>query len=182
MPEPEITEKYIRIRVRNPKLFQEGSFRTIDISKKEKIKAVIGKLKGETTTTVQSYLFDKESWTVERAQRWVREHGKKYEFADLKWIEQINAEGDTMSKITKNFRINLKEIDSENLTVTAMVSNEEKDRDDEIIMASAWKKGIANYKKHPVLLSSHNYRDLTNQIGEAVKVKITDEGLIMDLK
>jgi len=44
-PEPEVTEKYIRIRVRQPGLFIDTTFRTIDISKKDGIKAVAGKLK-----------------------------------------------------------------------------------------------------------------------------------------
>jgi len=73
-PEPEVTEDYIRIRVRNPDDFQKESFRTIDIDKGKGIKAVIGRLKGETTTTTQSFLFDKDKWTVAEAQAWVNEH------------------------------------------------------------------------------------------------------------
>jgi len=78
-PEPEVTEEYIRIRVRNPDDFQKDSFRTIDIDKGKGIKAVIGRLKGETTTTTQSFLFDKEKWTVAEAQAWVEEHKDKSE-------------------------------------------------------------------------------------------------------
>ena len=73
----DVTEDTIRIRVRDPEDFQPDSFRTITISADDYIKAVIGKLKGETKTTVQSYLFDKEHWTVEEAQAWVKEHGKQ---------------------------------------------------------------------------------------------------------
>jgi HK97 family phage prohead protease len=72
----DVTENYIRIRVKNPDLFAEGSFRTIDISKKDGIKAVIGKLKSdpEGSTVVQVYLFDKEKWTVDEAKKWVETH------------------------------------------------------------------------------------------------------------
>jgi len=77
-PEPEETENTIRIRVKDPGGFQEGSFRTITIDKGRGIQAVIGRLKGETTTTVQAYLFNKEkgNWTIAKAQAWVKEHEK----------------------------------------------------------------------------------------------------------
>lgn len=83
-PEPEETENTIRIRVRDPKDFVEDSFKTITISKKKGIKAVIGKLKEDPDgpTHIQSYIFDKSceneenkcDWTVEEAQEWVDEH------------------------------------------------------------------------------------------------------------
>lgn len=73
----EVTDEYIRIRQRDPEDFEEGSFRTITLSEEEGIKAVIGRLKGETSTTVQSYLFDKEKWTTEEAQAWVEKHKKE---------------------------------------------------------------------------------------------------------
>ena len=73
----EETDDYIRVRVRLASEFEEGSFRTIDISKTQGIKAVIGRLKGKTSTTVQAYLFDKEKgWTVAKAKAWVEEHGE----------------------------------------------------------------------------------------------------------
>ena len=84
-PEPDVTENYIRIRVKDPKLFQKDSFRTIDISKNKGIKAIIGKLKDEITTTTQSFLFEKDKWNVEEAQAWVKEHKKtNEELIDIK--------------------------------------------------------------------------------------------------
>lgn len=75
---PEETEDFIHIRVRDPGDFQDGSFRTIDIDKGKGIKAVIGRLKGETSTTVQKYIFDKsKGWTMASAQAWVKEHEKQ---------------------------------------------------------------------------------------------------------
>lgn len=77
-PEAEETDTHIRIRVRDPEDFEDGSFRTIPIAEDRGISAVIGRLKGETTTTVQSYIFakDKEDWTIASAQAWVDEHDK----------------------------------------------------------------------------------------------------------
>ena len=75
-PEPDITENYIRIRIRNPKTIVEGTFRTIVISETGGIKGIIGRLKKDPNgpTHIQSVLFDKERWTVERAVKWVKDH------------------------------------------------------------------------------------------------------------
>jgi len=78
-PEPDVTENYIRIRQKDPASFIEGSFRTVWISEPRGIKAVMGKLKnppeGQSgSMVVQSYLFDKEKWNLERAQAWVAAH------------------------------------------------------------------------------------------------------------
>jgi hypothetical protein len=49
--------------------------RTITISQKEGIRAVIGKPKGKKGTEVQSYLFLKtKGWTLEKAKTWFEEH------------------------------------------------------------------------------------------------------------
>lgn len=70
----DITENYIRIRQVEPDKFEKNSFRTITISKEKGIKAIVGRLKDEKTTTVQSYLFDKKKWTVDEAKQWIKEH------------------------------------------------------------------------------------------------------------
>jgi len=76
-PAPDVTENTIRIRVRDPGDFQDDSFRTITIGDEAQgIQAVIGKPKGEDSTEVQSYVFDKDKWTPEKAQAWVDEHKK----------------------------------------------------------------------------------------------------------
>ena len=82
---PEETEDFIHIRVRDPADFQDGSFRTIDIDKGKGIQAVIGRLKGETTTTVQKYMFAKsKGWTMSEAIQWVKEHGKEVNLLEVK--------------------------------------------------------------------------------------------------
>jgi hypothetical protein len=48
--------------------------------------------------------------------------------------------------------------------VAAILSTEEKDRDGDILRAAGW--DLHSFEKHPVLLSSHNYGSLMNQIGE----------------
>ena len=74
---PETTDKYHHIPVRDKKLFVSGSFRTIDISFKKGIRAVIGKQKGDKgSTEVWRYLFDDSKWKENEAKSWVEENKK----------------------------------------------------------------------------------------------------------
>ena len=43
-----------RLRIRNPKLFQKKSIRTVDVGDKGGLKVITGKLKGRKTTTIQA--------------------------------------------------------------------------------------------------------------------------------
>lgn len=83
-PEPETEGDYIIIRVKDPDYFDPDSFRTIDISEEEGIKATTGCKKGEYSggkcqigVEVQRYLFDKEKWTLSEAEAWVEENKSK---------------------------------------------------------------------------------------------------------
>ncbi len=83
-----------------------------------------------------------------------------------------------METIFKTFRAELKEPDEDgSLNMFIPVSTASMDRDGEVIEPSAFKKTIPKFMKHPVLVASHDYRDLTNQIGEWTKLKITEEGI-----
>jgi len=70
------TETSFRFRVRDPDLFQEGSFRTVPIKKdKPRVNSIMGRLKGEKTLTVQSIIFPKEDdWDLHSAKSWLKEH------------------------------------------------------------------------------------------------------------
>jgi len=74
-----ITEKYIRIRLLDPKTIVKNSFKTIIISKKEGIKAITGKIKEDKKeiVNVQSVLFIKNKWSVVKAKKWLKEHKKE---------------------------------------------------------------------------------------------------------
>lgn len=82
-----------------------------------------------------------------------------------------------MEKFIKVFKAEIKGIDENDHTVLALVSSKKEDRDGDIVMPDAFTKGLKSYKEHAVLLSSHNYSDLRKQIGEAVSVKVVDDGL-----
>jgi len=76
MPGVDVTENYIRIRQKDPGLFEKGSFRTISL--KPGVRAVIGKLKGKKSTTIQTLLFDKKKFDVTQARAWVKSNVHKY--------------------------------------------------------------------------------------------------------
>jgi phage shock protein A len=75
MPYP----NYHSARVRDPADFEEGSFRTIRLPKSKAenpdVFAIIGRLKGETTTTIQAYRFPKDQFTPAEAKTWLKDNG-----------------------------------------------------------------------------------------------------------
>jgi hypothetical protein len=80
---------YIRSGHRNPDEFQKDTFRTVELSPTEGIKAVIAKPKGKHTMEVQSYLFDKnKNWTLDKAKTWFNEHQQK-EKESHQWFGEI---------------------------------------------------------------------------------------------
>ncbi len=81
--DPEVTEKFVRVRVRDPELFVENSFRTILLSADEGIHAVIGKLKSSPKggSVGQNYMFElAKGWTLDRARAWARERKDSADF------------------------------------------------------------------------------------------------------
>lgn len=77
--EPEETENQVSIRLKSPGLFQANSFRQITLQKDApRVFAIIGRLKGETTTTEQSLRFPKaDGWDIPKAVKWARDHDFK---------------------------------------------------------------------------------------------------------
>jgi len=75
---PETTENFHWIPVRDAALFVQDSFRQITLSEDEGIHSRIGKLKSDPdgSTMVQSYYFDKDKFSMEEAQSWVKKHKK----------------------------------------------------------------------------------------------------------
>ncbi len=80
-----------------------------------------------------------------------------------------------MDAVRKVFNGEIKEVKGN--TVTVYVSTPAVDRDKEVILPTAW--NLKNYQAHPVLLSSHKYDKLTNQIGKAVAMGTDEKGLWM---
>ena len=87
-----------------------------------------------------------------------------------------------MGKILKIINHEIKGIDEKENTVEVVVSTETKDADGDILLKTCFSKHIARYKANPVLLNSHNYRDVENVIGKAISIKATDNGLVAKFK
>jgi len=81
-----------------------------------------------------------------------------------------------MSYRSKFVNVEAKVLDKEEGTIRAVVSTENVDRDGDVIRQDGW--DLRHFKAHPVLLSSHNYRGLTNQIGEWVSMDVVDKELV----
>jgi len=84
------TPNQFRVRLRPPGRFQEGSFRQRSDPIKEsrpRIFGVFGRLKGETTATLQSLRFPKDQgWTASSVREWMRDHpdiGKALTSSDI---------------------------------------------------------------------------------------------------
>jgi ABC-type transport system involved in cytochrome bd biosynthesis fused ATPase/permease subunit len=80
----DITDNKIRARQHEPSEYEKGSFRTIRLT--GGIKAIVGRKKGEKSTSIQSILFDKKKFTEEQANSWLQRHNEK--FADAMALEE----------------------------------------------------------------------------------------------
>jgi len=81
-----------------------------------------------------------------------------------------------MEHRTKFIRPKVEVISKERGVVQAVVSTEDMDRDGDVIRQDHWK--LDHFKSHPILLSSHNYRGLRNQIGEWTEMGVVDGKLV----
>ncbi len=81
--------------------------------------------------------------------------------------------------IYKTFRVDVKAVNEETGEVDMLIpmSTASIDRDGESINPLGWKKSLPAFKKRPVLLSSHDYKDLRKQIGEFTQIKVNEDGL-----
>lgn len=61
----------------DPSVFEQGSFRTMSNDLPEGITFIIGKLKDETYTRVQSIRFEASKWTAAEAKSWLKKHNFK---------------------------------------------------------------------------------------------------------
>ncbi|MFH1287180.1 MAG: hypothetical protein ABII25_00590 [bacterium] len=99
------TDSNYRYRIKNPDEFENGSFRTIALKKdKPKIMAVIDKLKGETSTTIQTVIFPKkENWTMATAKKWIEQN------PDI--VKSLEINDDVLVRDDSNYSANPEKID-----------------------------------------------------------------------
>ena len=83
-------------------------------------------------------------------------------------------------EIFKTFRTIVKKVGDEEGVIDMLIpmSTAKTDRHGESIDPKGWKKHLKAFKKRAILLSSHNYGSLQNQIGELLDVQVVEEGLL----
>ena len=195
MPGIEATENFFRVRLRDPDQFTR--LRQIPLKRgKPRIFAVVGRLRGETTTTLQSILFPKEDgWTRDSVQSWMRDHpdvGKaEGDLAEVTqkalaaervepWADAGNDDlWEALAKgipaggvIRKTYAVQTKQVYEDSHEVDVVASSAAIDRDREVLRPEGMR--LAKPKRLP-LVASHGYTDLRKQIGEVVRIKADGE-------
>lgn len=189
MPGIDETENHFRVRLRDPDQFTR--LRIIPFKRtKPRINAVVGRLRGETTTTLQSLLFPKEDgWTRASVSEWMREHPDvgKAEAIDEVAAKDLAIAGvlpemkapDEWAQLTKSipvpggiirktYPVLTKAVDEEDHEVDVVISTSAVDRDREVVRPEGMK--VFKPKRIP-LVASHAYGDLRKHIGEILKAK-----------
>jgi len=114
---------------------------------------------------------------LERIRKQTRERVRRYRERQ-KALQGVTSQEVLMDTVYKTYRAEIRGMDNEGiLDMFIPVSTQSMDRDGEVVEPSAFKKTIPKFMKHPVLVAAHDYRDLTNQIGEWAKLRITEEGI-----
>jgi hypothetical protein len=62
-------------RIKQPGSFQADSFRRVTLA--TGISAIMGKLKGSSSMTLQAYRFDRKKFTAAQAKKWLADHKVK---------------------------------------------------------------------------------------------------------
>ena len=101
----------------------------------------------------------------------------KTAYSDGPFVLCPTGRSNRLTHITKFVRPTaLRLLDEEAGIISAVVSTEDVDRDGDIIRQEGW--DLTHFSAHPILLSSHNYRGLTNQIGEWTRMTVEDNQLV----
>ncbi len=67
--------------------------------------------------------------------------------------------------------------DSDKVKISGYASTNDKDRAGDVILPTAWKNGLNNYLKNPILLFNHNYN---KPIGKATNISFDEKGLLIE--
>ncbi|HEY6074205.1 MAG TPA: hypothetical protein VIV15_12660 [Anaerolineales bacterium] len=181
------TENEFRVRLRDPGDFQDNTFRTITVKQdKPRIFGIVGRLKGEETTTLQALRFPKdEGWDRGKVEDWMSSHediGKALEELIAEDATQYRTLEELLAKAPdgpfhKMQALEIKAINEDGLEVDVVISTGRIDRDREVVLP----KGIKFDGRLP-LMSSHDYTDLQKQIGDVMRIKRTDEQAVARLR
>jgi hypothetical protein len=146
---------------------RQNNFRQID---GKRVDAIWGLRNGGSE--LQAVRYPKDVWTSADARSHCSaQNGLLFEPASGPQIREGN-----MTHVSKFVRPEVKILDKAAGVISAVVSTESMDRDGDIIRQGYW--DLEHFKSHPILLSSHNYRGLTNQIGHWNNMAVQDNKLV----
>ena len=146
---------------------RQNNFRQID---GKRVDAIWGLRNGGSE--LQAVRYPKDVWTSADARSHCSaQNGLLFEPASGPQIRE-----GTMTHVSKFIRPEVKILDKATGVISAVVSTESVDRDGDIIRQGYW--NLDHFKSHAILLSSHNYRGLTNQIGHWTDMGVKDNKLV----
>ena len=171
----EETENEIRYRIREPGRFEDGSFRRIALQQKSpRVYAIIGKLKGESSTTIQALRFPKgEGWDIPKARSWVSSHRSVTKMGvDLM---KISAEGglseedvdEVSDEVEKSVEFTVRKVDDDDERICGGVIYAPGSIDD----PSTWDADGDVASAEDIRVAAHRYMETSQQI------KIMHKGL-----
>ena len=180
----DITDKYIRARVRLPGEFDQASFRTVVLSASQGISSVQGKLKGSTSMTIQAYLFDKNIWDLAKVKAWLKKHDltvkgeldvieEKYKTENIIGKADILADEPTYKTI-KDASGNV--IDYTDVKIEGYANTFSIDRGNDMTIPGCFIEHLGEYKENPILLVDHE-RTTKNAVGRVFSAYEDDKGL-----
>lgn len=156
------TDKYIRARVRMPEEFQEGSFRTVTLSADLGIYSVQGKLKGSSSMTIQSYLFERtKGRDMPKIKTWLKEHkitGKEGASMENKmeiWEGNLSIKADKPKgyREVKDDKGNV--IDYQDVRLEGYANTFNLDRGGDQVVQGAFVEHLEEFLTNPILLVDH---------------------------
>lgn len=188
-------ENFHAARIVDPDKFQDDSFRTITIGDKaDGITAIVGRLKGETTTTIQTYRFDKDKWSASEAKKWLKDH-------DVNVILFEPASADEGSSQESSEKSESKKMEHKVFSFTCTNVRETKNDDgnfgivngyistynnsdlaNDIIEKGAFSKTLKKYKSKNKPLPLHYMHDYLDVIGgfPIDQIKDDEKGLLVE--
>jgi hypothetical protein len=143
----EETENEVTFRVREPGRFQSDSFRRIALQQsKPRVFAIIGRLTGETSTTIQSLRFPKaDGWTIPEARAWVNAHSSVTKrdvihAGDAEEIEEPEEE--------KDVEFGIKKVDEQHLVGGVVYEPDVVDADGDYVLADDIRQAAYSFSKN----------------------------------
>lgn len=83
-----------------------------------------------------------------------------------------------MGTVWKTFVATTKVLSEADGLVRFVASAPTKDRDDEMVLHTAWKDRLGTYLSHPVLVANHDYKSLCSNIGKVVSLDVAGGKLV----